>query len=115
MACDGMFILSMGCRPIHNDSAYSVSSVEGWIGVVPGGAGTMTATIYTEEGAGLPGAALYSQIFSADEAAVGYSDWQGAYGLGWDLAIGTFWLAFDVRPTATACGFMNHQGTANPL
>lgn len=80
------------------NQAYTLTSVEGWIGVVTGGydypnTGTARISIYGDGGQ-LPNVLdlIYSQEFY-----VGVTDqsWQGIFGLDWDLGPGSYWVAFE--------------------
>jgi hypothetical protein len=94
-------------------SDYNINSVEGWFGSQDGG--SAHATIYADNGTGLPfGAALHTQQFTLDAPQVGTSAWDGAYGLNWALAAGTYWLAFEVLAGDTAENYMPN-GAPSPL
>lgn len=57
----------------------------------------LSAAIFQDAGGNPPipgGAELYSQTFNISDSA--YSSWQGPAGLNWELAAGTYWLAFGV-------------------
>jgi hypothetical protein len=74
------------------NQAYSINSVEGWIGIVTD-AGTGRISIYGDAGQ-IPDAAdlKFSQDFLVDLA---QPSWQGISGLDWDLAAGSYWVAFE--------------------
>jgi hypothetical protein len=68
----------------------TITSVEGWIASLRDG-NLFTASIFSD-GGDVPGAALFSSSFAG--AAPGTGQWQGAYGLSWNLAAGTYWVGF---------------------
>jgi hypothetical protein len=96
-------------------NSYTVNSVEGWFGEVT--EGTLTAAIYTDSGSGVPISELFSQQFVLDNPSPGNNTWDGAFGLSWAFAPGTYWLAFEVRSGDTGLGFMPNgtDGAPNPL
>lgn len=79
-------------------TATTITEVQGWIGA---GDGTATAAIYTDGGE-VPGTELFSAAFTADAV----PDWDGASGLNWLLAAGTYWVAYEVRAGQTLDGGM---------
>lgn len=97
-----------------NVSASStVNTVQGWIDPTSScnaSAGTAHAIIYTDGGE-VPGTELFSQQFTASG---GGADWFGPSGLNWNLAPGTYWVAFEVRPGDTLAGAMPTP-SVNPL
>jgi hypothetical protein len=94
--------------------AYNINSVEGWFGSP--NEGTAHATIYGDNGGGLPfGAALHTQQFVLDAPLGITGAWDGAYGqVNWGLEAGTYWLAFEVLEGDTANNFMP-DGVPLPL
>lgn len=96
-------------------NSYTVTSVEGWLGKTV--EGNVTAAIYTDNGTGVPISELFSQQFLLDNPSSGNNTWDGAFGLSWALASGTYWLSFEVRSGDTGQGYMpeNLDGAPNPL
>jgi hypothetical protein len=75
------------------DEDYTITAVEGWI--VSYGTGLFTASIFSG-GGDVPGSVLFSSQFGG--AALRPADWQGAHGLSWNLAAGTYWVGFSADP-----------------
>jgi hypothetical protein len=101
-------------------NSYTVTSVEGWFGDPMGGVLiTLTAAIYTDNGSGVPISELFSAQFALDNPIYSVNNaWDGAFGLSWALAPGTYWLAFEQRSEDSGeGGFMPHgiDGAPNPL
>ena len=86
---------------------YSITSIQGWIGV--SNLGDLTVAIYSDI-AGLPGTELYSSAFTSS----GANSWQGLTGLAWDIVSGTYFAAFEVRPGQSFFGELP-GGAINPL
>lgn len=99
--------------------SYTLTSVEGWF-YAPND-GTATAAIYSDNGTGVPVNELYHQQVLLDSPSSGVNAWDGAYGLDWGLASGTYWLAFELRTGDTFSGAMPSgtgtfgNGAPNPL
>ncbi len=90
--------------------AYSITSVEGWLGSSV--AGNIRITLYGGGGV-IPDVTqvLYSGIFSASGLSPA---WHGLHGLDWDISPGSYWASFEVPTGSTFLGFMPHQ-SSNPL
>jgi hypothetical protein len=80
-------------------SPVTVTSAEGWINVSH--AGTLNVKFYSD-GGDIPG----SQLFSASPAVGTGVGWRGATGLNWLLAVGTYWIAFEVPASGGMAGYM---------
>ena len=78
-------------------SSTTVTDIEGWMSSNPSGADG-TIAIYSD-GGDVPGAELYATTFFGTGSQD--SSWVGASGLSWDLAAGTYWVAFEVRDGQT--------------
>ena len=85
----------------------TITSVEGWIASIIDGS-LFTASIFSD-GGNVPGSVLFSSSFSG--GAPGTGQWQGAYGLSWNLAAGTYWVGFSGQ---NGLGTMPNP-SANPL
>ncbi|MFN9499027.1 MAG: PEPxxWA-CTERM sorting domain-containing protein [Erythrobacteraceae bacterium] len=85
----------------------TITSVEGWIASILDGS-LFTASIFSD-GGNVPGSVLFSSSFAG--GAPGTGQWQGAYGLSWNLAAGTYWVGFSGQ---SGLGSMPNS-SANPL
>jgi len=91
-------------------SSTTVTDIEGWMSFNPSGADG-TIAIYLD-GGDVPGAELYATTFFGTGSSD--SSWVGASGLSWDLAAGTYWVAFEVRDGQTLETSMPSP-SSNPL
>lgn len=78
---------------VANDS--QITDVQGFLNV--GRPGNLTIAVYGD-GGDIPGAELFSTSISLSTVS-GTSAWQGASGLTWNLASGTYWVGFQADPT----------------
>ena len=89
----------------------TLASIEGWMNERQDIGATGTVAVYTNEN-GLPGSELFSALFVT--AGPGpEARWEGAHGLSWDVAPGTYFATFEVRPGQTLDGAMP-TGVTNP-
>lgn len=72
-------------------SKYTLDSIEGFFGNEGGLAGNVTISLHSDAG-NIPGPVLFSA--STTLAANAAADWNGVYGLGWNLGVGTYWVSF---------------------
>lgn len=80
--------------------AYQISGIEGWMGAyVPG---DVTLALYSDV-SGRPGEELFTSVFNVDGR---LNDWYGATDLFWNLDVGTYWAAFEVRSGQGMRGYM---------
>lgn len=107
---------------------YTITSITGAIGTGVGSAGdsySLTLVLYSNDtsvlSGGLPGVELYSSGFSTpyggwiDLGGGSYTvPWRGLSGLNWDVAPGTYWAAFEIRPGDTFNGGIS-TAVADPL
>ena len=91
-------------------SSTTVTDIEGWMSFNPSGADG-TIAIYSD-GGDVPGDELYAATFFGTGSLD--SSWVGVSGLSWDLAAGTYWVAFEVRDGQTLETSMPSP-SSNPL
>jgi hypothetical protein len=91
--------------------ATTVTDIQGWIGV--SGAGSLRITLYGDGGE-RPGAQMFTTTFNVASPApnVNPSQWRGVSGLNWLVGPGSYWAAFEVRPTETFHGWMEAPSPA---
>lgn len=70
-----------------------LNGIEGYIRSEATSGGTLRVAIYSD-GGDLPGTLLKSAEFAVPDAAA--NNWYGVDGLHWNLAAGTYWVAFEV-------------------
>lgn len=95
----------------------TVTGVEGWMSVPPGGNGRGRISIYNDIGLS-PGSVLLTTTFDAPitdavEPLYSHAEWIGALGLNWSLAAGSYWVAFEADPGGVVAGFI--LGAPNQL
>ena len=93
---------------------YTITGIEGWMFEVD--SGDMTIALYSD-GGNVPGTELFSSTFLADGPDIDptfHSIWLGIHGLSWDVAAGTYWVAFEVRDPSEAW-FAMPSGVPSPL
>jgi hypothetical protein len=83
-------------------AATRVSAVSGWIAAY-GSSGTAHVSIFEDSGEDGPGGLLYSAQFEAGANTVGFA---GVSNVAWQLAAGTYFVAFQVLPGDTLFGSM---------
>lgn len=80
------------------DEETTITGIEGWMSVIPGGSGTGRVSLYTDA-IGLPGDSLFSGDFFAPVTSFreGYpqADWLGATNLVWEVGSGSYWITFE--------------------
>jgi len=82
------------------NNAYSVSSVQGWMGAyVPG---LVTLVVYTDQSSS-PGVELFSSVFSVQDR---LNSWNGVQDMSLQLNAGTYWAAFEVGDIDGMRGYM---------
>jgi len=95
----------------------TITGIEGWMSVPPGGSGRGRISIYNDAGLS-PGGLLLTTTFDAPitdslEPLYGHAEWVGALGLHWSLAAGSYWVAFEADPGGVIAGFI--LGAPNQL
>ncbi len=87
----------------------TITDIEGWMANTNGGTGTIA--LYSD-GGNLPGTELFSSGFTS--STLSSAAWSGVSGLSWNVAAGTYWVAFEVRPGDALEGAMP-GASASPL
>ena len=100
---------------LHGQS--SITGIEGWMSVPPGGNGEGRISVYADQANAL-GTLLLSTVFhaaitDATEPLYNHAEWLGASGLAWELAAGSYWVTFEADPGGVVAGFI--LGAPNQL
>jgi hypothetical protein len=85
-----------------------IRRAQGWIAASRGG---LLDLVLYEDGGEIPGEQLYRDTAHID---AGTSDWHGLSALAWEVASGTYWLAFEVPGPGGMSGAMPYP-SAHPL
>lgn len=95
------------------DAATRITAVRAHVAGSAPFAHPMSAVIYASDGAGgLPGTILHAMT---SEAGGGEAGWYGPSGLAWDLAAGTYWVAYEQRIPHPYFAAYISSGAPNPL
>lgn len=98
-------------------STATITGIEGWMSVIPGGSGSGRLALYSD-GVGVPGLLLFAESFFAPvtdfaEPAYSHAEWLGSLTLAWQLAAGSYWVAFEADQGGVVAGFL--LGSPNQL
>jgi len=94
----------------------NAATIDAIAGHLLGGTGGETFDIALYDGGARPGAALFTTT-----ATYGVDGWNGASGLAWNVAPGSYWIEFEVNwndtlgTTPTATGALFDTGVAHPV